>query len=445
MPERASYGTACVCAGIQTSERPIGSPPKLDAKPRVWTARMLAALEKGVKGGKWYSLIDKVYPETALRAAFTQVAANRGAAGVDHVTIAKYASDLDANLARLSEALRSGTYRPQRIRRHYIPKPGSQEKRPLGIPTVQDRVVQTALRAVLEPIFERAFAPHSYGFRPKRGCKDALRRVDGLLKAGYIHVVDADLKSYFDTIPKDRLLALIGRKVSDSRILGLVAAFLEQGVLDGLDEWTPEQGTPQGAVCSPLLSNIYLDPLDHLMAEQGFEMVRYADDFVVLCRSSQEAAAALATVQRWTAEAGLSLHPTKTRVVNAVDDGFDFLGYRFAADGRRPRAKSLKKFKDAVRAKTKRTAGHSLSQIIEDLNRTLRGWFEYFKHSHRSTFAPLDGWIRRRLRNVLRKQHGRSGISRAVDNLRWPNAFFAEHGLFSLQVAYAQVRQSSCR
>jgi RNA-directed DNA polymerase len=444
MPARASYGTARE-AGSQTSERPIGRTPELGAEPRVWTERMLAALDKGVKGGKWYSLIDKVYPEAALRAAFTQVAANRGAAGVDHVTIVKYTNDLDANLARLSEALRSGTYRPQRIRRHYIPKPGSPEKRPLGIPTVQDRVVQTALRTVLEPIFERDFAPHSYGFRPGRGCKDALRRVNGLLKAGYSHVVDADLKSYFDTIPKDRLLALVGRKVSDGRILRLVEAFLEQGVLDGLEEWTPVQGTPQGAVCSPLLSNIYLDPLDHVMAGRGFEMVRYADDFVVLCRNPQEAAAALAVVQQWTAEAGLTLHPTKTRVVNAEDDGFEFLGYRFAAGRRRPRAKSLKKFKDTVRSKTKRTAGHSLSQIIENLNRTLRGWFEYFKHSHRSTFAPLDGWIRRRLRNILRKQNGRSGISRASDNIRWPNAFFAAHGLFSLADAYAQVRQSSCR
>ncbi len=179
MPERASYGPARACAGDQTSERPIGSTPKLGAEPRVWTARMLAALDKGVKGGKWYSLIDKVYPEAALRSAFTQVAANRGAAGVDHVTIAKYASDLDANLARLSEALRSGTYRPQHIRRHYIPKPGSQEKRPLGIPTVQDRVVQTALRTVLEPIFERDFAPHSYGFRPGRGCKSLPSRKRG--------------------------------------------------------------------------------------------------------------------------------------------------------------------------------------------------------------------------------------------------------------------------
>ena len=445
MPEGASYGTARVCAGIRTSERPIGSTPKLGAELRVWTERMLAALRRGVKGGKWYSLIDKVYPEAALRAAFTQVAANHGAAGVDHVTIAKYASDLDANLAHLSEALRTGNYRPQRIRRHYIPKPGSREKRPLGIPTVQDRVVQTALRTVLEPIFERDFAAHSYGFRPKRGCKDALRRVDELLRAGYIHIVDADLKSYFDTIPKDRLLALVGQKVSDGRILGLVEAFLEQGVLDGLEEWTPEHGTPQGAVCSPLLSNIYLDPLDHLMAAQGFEMVRYADDFVVLCRSSQEAAAALAVVQEWTAQAGLTLHPTKTRLVNAQEDGFEFLGYRFEAGRRRPRAKSLKKFKDTVRGKTKRTAGHSLSQIIESLDPTLRGWFEYFKHSHRSVFAPLDGWIRRRLRNILRKQHGRSGISRGYDNIKWPNAFFVEHRLFSLRDAYAQARQSSCR
>jgi RNA-directed DNA polymerase len=179
MPEGASYGTAGVSAGIQTSERPIGNTPKPGAETRVWTERMLAALAKGVKGGKWYSLIDKIYPEAALRAAFTQVAANRGAAGVDHVTIAKYASDLDANLARLSEALRSGTYRPQRIRGHYIPKPGSPEKRPLGIPTVQDRVVQTALCTVLEPIFEHDFAPHSYGFRPGRGCKSLPSRKRG--------------------------------------------------------------------------------------------------------------------------------------------------------------------------------------------------------------------------------------------------------------------------
>jgi len=408
---------------------------------------MLAALEQGVKGGKWYSLIDKLHPEGTLRAAFVCVAANKGAAGVDHVTIAQYAGDLDANLKCLSEELRSGTYRPQQIRRHYIPKPGSQEKRPLGIPTVRDRVVQTALRMVLEPVFERDFAAHSYGFRPGKGCKDALRRVEQLLKDGYFHVVDADLKSYFDTIPKDRLLALVGQKVSDGRVLALVEAFLEQGVLDGDREWTPEQGTPQGAVVSPLLSNIYLDGFDHLMAGRGFEMVRYADDFVVLCRSPQEAADALAEVQRWTAQAGLTLHPTKTRLVDAQEDGFDFLGYHFKAGRRWPRKKSLAKFKDTIRAKTKRTSGQGLAMIIADVNRTLGGWFEYFKHSHRPTFRLMDGWIRRRLRSLLRKRLGYKGMSKihGADHQRWPNAFFAEHGLFSLQKAHALACQSSRR
>jgi RNA-directed DNA polymerase len=406
---------------------------------------MLTALEQGVKGGKWYSLIDKVHVEATLRAAFKDVAANGGAAGVDHVTIERFAEDLDANLQHLSEELRTEKYRAQAIRRCWIPKPGSREKRPLGIPTVRDRVVQTALKMALEPIFEKDFAQHSYGFRPGRGCKDALRRVDELLKAGYVHIVDADLKSYFDTIPHDRLLAEVGRKVTDGRLLRLLGGFLEQRIMDDAGAWTPEEGTPQGAVVSPLLSNIYLDPLDRLMAGQGFAMVRYADDFVVLCRSPQEANAALAAVQLWTAQAGLTLHPTKTRLVDARSAGFDFLGYRFEGGRRRPRGKSLKKFKDTIRAKTRRTAGHSLSVIIADINRTLRGWFEYFKHSHRAAFPPLDGWIRRRLRNILRKRHGRRGITSSLDNLRWPNAYFAKQGLFSLREAHAQARQSCGR
>jgi len=416
------------------------------AEPAIWTERMLATLETGVKGGQWYSLIDKLYPVATLAAAFAAVKANRGAAGVDHVSIEDYAANLDANLARLSEALRAGSYRPQAIRRHYIPKPGSQEKRPLGIPTVQDRVVQTAMRMLLEPIFEKDFAAQSYGFRPNLGCKHALRRVDELLKAGYVHVVDADLKSYFDTIPKDRLLALVAGKVTDRRVLGLVEAFLGQRVLDGFQEWTPEQGTPQGAVISPLLSNIYLDPLDHLMAESGFEMVRYADDFVVLCRSPEDASAALDTVRSWTVQAGLTLHPVKTRLVDARTDGFDFLGYRFEAGQRWPRAKSLAKFKDTVRAKTQRTTGRSHAMVIEQLNPTLRGWFGYFQHSRARTFGTLDGWIRRRLRSLLRKQQKLRGIAdtRGADQTRWPNRFFAERGLFSLQVAYDAVRQSPC-
>ena len=431
-------------AGKRAGEaRPRG----LSAEPSIWTKRMLATLEQGVTGGKWYSLIDKLYPVATLEAAFAAVKANQGAAGVDHVSIEDYAAKLETNLAGLSESLRTGSYRPQAIRRHYIPKPGSQERRPLGIPTVQDRVVLTALRMLLEPIFERDFAAQSYGFRPNRGCKDALRRVDELLKAGYVHVVDADLKSYFDTIPKDRLLGLVAGKVTDRRVLALVEAFLGQKVLEAAREWTPEQGTPQGAVISPLLSNIYLDPLDHLMAGNGFEMVRYADDFVVLCRSPEEAAEGLALVRNWTAQAGLALHPGKTRLVDARTEGFDFLGYHFEAGQRWPRAKSLEKFKDTVRAKTKRTTGRSLARVIGDLNPTLRGWFGYFQHSRARTFGTLDGWIRRRLRSLLRKQQKLRGIAdvRGADQTRWPNRFFAEHGLFSLQAAYDAVRQSSCR
>jgi RNA-directed DNA polymerase len=287
---------------------------------------MLTALEAGVKGGQWFRLIDKVYALPNLRRAFERVKANHGAAGVDHVTVEEFERDWEANLGKLAQALAEESYRPQAVRRVWIPKPGSKEQRPLGIPTVRDRVVQAALRAVLEPIFGRDFAAQSYGFRPKRGSKDALRRVDTLLKQGYHWVVDADVKSYFDTIPRAQLLARIKTKVADGRVLKLVEAFLQQGVLEEMNLWTPEAGTPQGAVISPWLSNIYLDALDHAMAERGFEMVRYADDFVVLCGTRAEAQQALEAVQRWTAEAGRTLHPVKTRIVDATQVG----GVRFS-------------------------------------------------------------------------------------------------------------------
>jgi RNA-directed DNA polymerase len=315
-----------------------------------------------------------------------------------------------------------------------------------GLPTVRDRVVQTALRAVLEPIFERDFAAHSYGFRPGKGAKDALRRVDALLTAGFSWVVDADLKSYFDTIPHSRVLAPVQEKVSDSRTLELLGAFLIQKVMETAEGWTPEVGTPQGAVISPLLSNVYLDPLDQQLARQGFEMVRYADDFVILCRSEAEARAALAAVQAWTAAAGLALHPTKTRIVGAREPGgFDFLGYHFEAGRQWPRAKILKKLKDAIRVQTRRTQGQSLAVILTKLNRTMRGWFEYFQHSRRFTFDILDKWVRMRLRSLLRNRQGRRRREQSSDHVRWPNAFFAQQRLFSLVTAHAVARQSSRR
>jgi RNA-directed DNA polymerase len=239
---------------------------------------MLTALEDGVKGGKWFSLIDKVSSKANLRASFRKVKANKGSAGVDHVTIEMFEIHLEENLERISRELISGDYQPQAIRRVWIPKAGSRKKRPLGIPTVRDRVVQGALRHVLEPIFEAEFAPESYGFRPGRGAKDALRRVWEWLKDGYTYVVDADLESYYDTIPRGPLLRRMTEQVADGKVLDLVEKYLRQEVMDSAKQWTPERGTPQGAVLSPLLSNIYLNTLDHLMVEKGYRMVRYADD-----------------------------------------------------------------------------------------------------------------------------------------------------------------------
>jgi RNA-directed DNA polymerase len=407
---------------------------------------MLTALERGVKGGCWFSLIDKVYALRNLQAAFAQVKANRGAAGVDHVTIEMFEDNLEANLTRVSEQLATGKYQPQAVRRKWIPKPESKQQRPLGIPTVRDRVVQGALRNALEPIFERDFAEHSYGFRPERGCKDALRRVDHLLKAGHSWVVDADMANYFDSIPHDRLRAQVAQKVADSRVLELVAVMLQQGVMEGMTYWTPTGGTPQGAVISPLLANIYLDPLDHELAQCGYEMVRYADDFVILCRSEGEARAALARVQAWTAQAGLQLHPEKTRIVDVCQrGGFDFLGYHFERGYRWPRRKSEAKLKARIRQHTKRRNGHSLQTIISNVNQTLAGWFAYFEHSHKTAFPPLDKWIRMRLRSILRQRRKRKGRARGTDNVLWPNAFFMQHGLFTLSAAHAALRQSSRR
>ena len=419
------------------------------AKPCVWTVRMLTTLIQGVEGGRWFRLFDKVFAERNLLAALQQVAANDGAPGVDHVTTCDFVRQLPDSIGELSAQIKGGEFTPQAIRRVHIPKPGSTETRSLGIPTVRDRIAQAAIVNVIEPIFERDFAEQSYGFRPGRGCKDALRRVDELLQAGYIHVVDADLKSYFDSIPHDRLMDRLKEKIADGQVLSLIDGFLKANIVEDVSQWTSEAGAPQGAVLSPLLSNIYLDPLDHLMACEGLQMVRYADDFVILCRTPADAQQALTLVQTWVAENGLTLHPTKTRIVDAARDGFDFLGYHFCGtrQGIRhwARAKSLRKLKDALRPKTKRTSGQSLQSIIVDVNRVLRGWFAYFQHSRPFVFEPLDCWLRQRLRAILRKRRKRRGVAKGWDFHRWPNAFFAEHGLFSLTAAHASASQSSRR
>ena len=412
----------------------------------IWTERMLAALGNGVKGSKWFSLIDKVARTVTLHLAWEQVARNKGAAGVDGQSVEKFAACAATYLEELEQSLKQGNYRPLPVKRVEIPK-GPGQTRPLGIPAVKDRIVQTALKQVIEPIFENEFHDTSYGFRPGRGCKDALREVDGHLKAGYTHVVDADLKSYFDSIPHDRLLSRVEERISDGRVLELIRAYLKQDVMHGLERWTPTGGTPQGAVISPLLANLYLHPLDLLMASKGYRMVRYADDFVIVCRTAEEAEAALAEVRAWVEANGLTLHPDKTRVGNCLEagQGFDFLGYRFEAGRRWVRKKSLKALKDKLRSKTGRTRGVSLKSIIEELNPILRGWFGYFKQAHRTVFRMLDGFIRRRLRALLRKREKRPGGGRChADHKRWPNAYFAEHGLFTLSGAHALASQSRC-
>lgn len=411
----------------------------------VWTERMLATLETGIEGGKWFRLVDKVWSLKNLERSLEKVVAKGGSAGIDNQSARQIEAHKSQTIAKLEQELRASQYKPQAVKRVRIPKPGSNEKRPLGVPTLRDRIVQGALLHVMEPIFERDFAPQSYGFRPGKGCKDALRRVEELLKGGSYWVVDADLKAYFDTIPQERLMDRIREKIADGRVLKLLEQMLQAGVMDSAKGWQPtEQGTPQGAVISPLLSNIYLDGLDWQMAKRGFEMVRYADDFIVLCSSQEQAEEALEQVRRWVEDNGLTLHPIKTRLVDASQaGGFDFLGYHFERGMKWPREKSMSKLKDTIREKTRRTDGRSLRVICEDLNRTLRGWFEYFKHSKENVFETIDGYTRGRLRSILRKRMAKRGRGCGTDHQRWPNAYFNTMGLFSLQQAYLVARRSS--
>jgi len=422
---------------------PAGETPTIErwAHPVVWTERMLDTLVNNtVKGGRWHTLIDKVYRELNLFCSARRVLGKNGAAGVDRQTVDDFAEHERAEIQRLHAQLRDGTYRPAPVRRVWIPKPGSSEKRPLGIPAVRDRVVQTALVHTIEPILDATFHERSFGFRHGRGCHDALRCVEGLLEAGYVYVVDADLKSYFDTIPKDRLLELVRQKISDRRVLGLIEAFLNQGIMEDLRTWTPEAGVPQGAVLSPVLSNLYLNPLDHLMAERGFQMVRYADDFVILCRTPEEAAAALDEVRTWVESAGLILHPDKTHIVDSREKSFAFLGYSFRGRLRFPREKSHRRISDRLCELTPRVSGESMNCLIVRLNRTLRGWFNYFRHCHWSIFRKYDETIRRRLRRLLQKRH-RLNPHRLPPNQRWPNACFAEKGLISLNDLHVRLAQ----
>ena len=428
---------------VPFSARRAGDPLEIPqwANRSVWTDRMLDTLSVGVKGGKWHALIDKVFSRPNLDDAARKVLGKKGAAGVDRQTVEVFAEHEQTELSRLHQMLRQGTFRPASVRRVWIPKPGSSQKRPLGIPTVRDRVVQTALVHVIEPIFDQTFHDRSFGFRRGRSCHDALQVVEEQLDAGKVFVVDADLKGYFDTIPKDRLLALVRQHISDSRVLSLVESYLDQSIMEELKEWTPEAGVPQGAVLSPVLANLYLNELDHLMADLGFEMVRYADDFVILCRSQEQAEAALTEVRRWVADHGLTLHPEKTHIVDSREKSFSFLGYSFRKQLRFPRKKSHEKFVARLRKLTPRKSGQSLECTIQQLNRTTNGWFTYFRHCHWSIFRDYDAMIRRRLRRLLLKRHLRNPKRMSRTN-RWQNAFFTDAGLSSLRQSHNRYVQS---
>jgi RNA-directed DNA polymerase len=421
-------------------------------KPEAWNARMLEALERGVQGNAWYTLIDKVYRLKNLEESYNKVASNGGSAGVDHVSVEKYGEDLKRELEELRQQLQTGSYTPQQIRRVYIPKAGGGE-RPLGIPTVRDRVVQTALLHVIEPIFEKEFLDCSYGFRPQRGCKDALRKTLELLQQGYTTVVDADIKAYFDTINQQQLIELVSGRIKDKNIIELINKFLKQGILErGITFDTDGIGTPQGGVISPLLANIYLHELDVEVSKQGYQMVRYADDFVIMCKNQEQAEKALLVVKAVMDRLNLKLHPDKTGTVDMKQRGssFQFLGYLFKNYKGRilkyPRPKSREKFKEAVRRQTPRSNGNSMQEIIDKLNLTLRGWFVYYKHSSGYAFKDLDSWIRSRLRAILaRRRKAGTRNRRGYAHFRWNNKFFAELELFCMHYSHTMLRVQSAR
>lgn len=416
-------------------------------EPCVWTEQMLTTLIKGVKRGKWYSLMDKVYSKRNVEISTESVLRNGGSPGIDNVTTDSYRLNLEHFNEKLIHDLRCGEYTPNAISRRYIPKAGSKELRPLGVPTVRDRIVQRMVHNVIEPIFENEFSDNSYGFRPGRGCKDALRQVDNLLKEGHAIVLDADIKGFFDSISHVKVMELLEKKISDGRILDIIKGFLKQEIMEELKCWTPEDGTPQGGVISPLLANIYLDGLDKAIESLGYKMVRYADDFVVMCRNNHEAENALTIIRDWLDKMELTLHPDKTRIVDMTSLGasFNFLGYKFLNSKNRikkvPSDKSIRKFRDKIRIHTKRNNGHSMNSIVNKINPVMRGWFEYYKHSWKYVFPSLDGWVRTRLRSILRKRSKRRGIAKGSSNIRWPNKFFEDVGYFSLESAW----QSKCQ
>jgi RNA-directed DNA polymerase len=366
---------------------------------------------------KVHSLIDKVYKRKNLEMAWERVRANRGSGGVDGQSLEAFEAQLDQQLDRLQRELTEEAYRPQPVRQVPIQKEGKPgEWRMLGIPTIYDRVCQQALLNRLEPIFEPVFDEANFGYRRGRSTKDALRKVWKEIEGGNGWIVDADLKDFFGSVEHGKLLMLLGRRLADGRVLRLIEAMLKAGSYGKGRLFPTERGTPQGGVVSPLLSNILLTPFDREMRRRGYQLTRYADDWVVTCTSAAQARAAVAAAQRILSELGVQLHPQKTRIVH-VRYGFEFLGYKIKR-GRQldlppgkirsaarsgalyayPREKSIQRFMDRVRSLTQRRVPLKTDALIQRLNPMLRGWGEYFKRAHvRRIFNRLDRWVVRRI------------------------------------------------
>lgn len=370
----------------------------------------------------WYSLYDKVYNKSNLAQAFQMVRKNKGAAGVDQVTIQQYEANVEHNLEVLQRKLKTKTYRPRPVRRKWIDK-AKGKKRPLGIPTVEDRIVQAAVQNIIEPIFEEDFLSCSYGFRPNKSAHQAIDQVSDYLRKGYHYVIDADLQSYFDTIPHDRMEACLRKRIADGTVIRLIQAFLQAGVMEGHKQWEVTSGAPQGGVLSPLLSNIYLHQLDQLMTERGHRIVRFADDFVICCKSEKGAQRVMKSVTKYLEnELGLTVNQEKSKVVNAWKDPFTFLGYEFVGKIRRIDPKKEKAFKDRVREITRRNQTVNIETLVQKrLNPYLRGWANYFRYGQvKTTFRTWDAWIRRRVRMIqLRSWRHVKNLHRLLRHKGW--------------------------